>query len=82
MIIVWASFQEVEGRLWNMYNVTSATFCWSEKVTGPVQVQSRETDLKPDKKNRKVTMQRNGHVGMGGICGHSATYQTKKLVNM
>lgn len=76
-----ASFQEGEGRLWNLYNVTSARFCWSKRVTGPVQIQSRETDLKPDK-NRKVPMQRNVYPGMGGICGHSATYQTKKLLNV
>lgn len=41
------NFQDTfKPKLWKFYNVTSATFCWPKRVTGPVQIQrSGKTDL-------------------------------------
>lgn len=36
----------VRPSLWNLYNITSAIFCWSNQVTRPAQIQGdKETEL-------------------------------------
>lgn len=42
---IGGSGRSLKAKSWKLYSDTSATFCWSEQVTGPAQIQKEGNRL-------------------------------------
>lgn len=58
-------------RLWNLYNITSATCCWPTRVTkASPDLWGGERNLPLEGRIAIVALHRATHIGLGKICAH------------